>query len=129
MYAQKNLVPEDADDLRDAIVLVLLEQDYRVQTAPDDHDLVALDIGMPKMSGPNACAIIRQDSQVPVIMFTSSNDVAEFSDAIIKCGSGFVLKSTGVIELSVASNFTSTNPTTSSEQSHQQKQKPVSTST
>ncbi|MBT5476828.1 MAG: response regulator [Chloroflexi bacterium] len=105
MYAQKNLVPEDADDLRDAIVLVLLEQDYRVQTAPDDHDLVALDIGMPKMSGPNACAIIRQDSQVPVIMFTSSNDVAEFSDAIIKCGSGFVLKSTGVIELIVRIEF------------------------
>jgi DNA-binding response OmpR family regulator len=105
LYAQKNLVPEDADDLRDAIVLVLLEQDYRVQTAPDDHDLVALDIGMPKMSGPNACAIIRQDSQVPVIMFTSSNDVAEFSDAIIKCGSDFVLKSTGVIELIVRIEF------------------------
>ena len=39
------------------------------------------------------------------MMFTSSNDVAEFSDAIIKCGSDFVLKSTGVIELIVRIEF------------------------
>ncbi len=108
--APKILVAEDADDLRDAIVLVLVEQGYRVQAARDGHeatilfpefnpDLVVLDMRMPKMSGPETCAMIRQTSKVPVIMFTSSNDSAEVQDAIIKGASDFVLKSTGVVEL------------------------------
>ncbi|MBT3996298.1 MAG: response regulator [Chloroflexi bacterium] len=108
--APKILVAEDAADLRDAIVLVLLEQGYRVQAARDGHeatllfpefnpDLVVLDMRMPKMNGPSACAVIRQTSQVPVIMFTSTNDATEVRDAIIKGASDFVLKSTGVTEL------------------------------
>lgn len=108
--APKILVAEDADDLRDAIVLVLVEQGYRIQAARDGHeatilfpefkpDLVVLDMRMPKMSGPETCAVIRQTSNVPVIMFTSTNDSAEVQDAIIKGASDFVLKSTGVVEL------------------------------
>ena len=54
---------------------------------------------MPKMSGPDACADIRQTSNVPVIMFTSSNDASEVKDAIQKGATDFVLKQTGVSEL------------------------------
>ena len=54
---------------------------------------------MPKMSGPDACAVIRQTSNVPVIMFTSSNDASEVKDAIQKGATDFVLKQTGVSEL------------------------------
>ncbi len=108
--APKILVAEDADDLRDAIVLILIERGYKVQAARDGHeatlmfpefapDLVVLDMRMPKMSGPNTCAAIRKISNVPVIMFTSSNDADEVKDAIIKGATDFVLKTTGVIEL------------------------------
>ncbi len=108
--APKILVAEDADDLRDAIVLVLVERGYRVQAARDGHeaslmfpefapDLVVLDMRMPKMSGPNTCAAIRKTSNVPVIMFTSTNDATEVKDAILKGATDFVLKTTGVVEL------------------------------
>lgn len=81
-----------------------------VQAARDGHeatqifpefepDLVVLDMRMPKMSGPTTCAVIRQISQVPIIMFTSTNDASEVKDAIVKGATDFVLKSTGVAEL------------------------------
>jgi len=54
---------------------------------------------MPKLSGPDTCAVIRQSSQIPVVIFTSSNDADEVRDAIKKGASDFVLKSTGMIEL------------------------------
>ena len=106
----KILVAEDADDLREAMVLVLLEKGYMVQAASDGYeatqvfpefepDLVVLDMRMPKMSGPTTCAVIRQISQVPIIMFTSTNDAAEVKDAILKGATDFILKSTGVNEL------------------------------
>jgi len=92
------------------MVLVLLEQGYRVQAARDgyeasllftefDPDIVILDMRMPKMSGPNACAAIRKTSNVPVIMFTSTNDAAEVKEAIMCGASAFVLKTSGISEL------------------------------
>jgi DNA-binding response OmpR family regulator len=91
-------------------VLVLVERGYRVQAARDGHeaslmfpefapDLVVLDMRMPKMSGPNTCEAIRKTSNVPVIMFTSTNDATEVKDAILKGATDFVLKTTGVGEL------------------------------
>lgn len=64
-----------------------------------DPDLVVLDMRMPKMSGPNTCAAIRKTSNVPVIMFTSTNDADDVREAITKGATDFVLKSTGVTEL------------------------------
>jgi DNA-binding response OmpR family regulator len=92
------------------MVLVLLEKGYMVQAASDgyeatqvfpefDPDLVVFDMRMPKMSGPTTCAVIRQISQVPIIMFTSTNDANEVKDAILKGATDFILKSTDVNEL------------------------------
>jgi DNA-binding response OmpR family regulator len=64
-----------------------------------EPDLVVLDMRMPKMSGPTSCAVIRQISQVTIIMFTSTNDATEVKDAILKGTTDFILKSTGVNEL------------------------------
>jgi len=91
-------------------VLILGERGYKVQAARDGHeaalmfpefapDIVVLDMRMPKMSGPDTCAAIRKTSDVPVIMFTSTNDATEVKDAIMKGATDFVLKTTGVIEL------------------------------
>ena len=106
----KILVAEDAADLREAMVLVLLEKGYMVEAASDgyeatqvfpefDPDLVVFDMRMPKMSEPTTCAVIHQISQVPIIMFTSTNDANEVKDAILKGATDFILKSTGVNEL------------------------------
>ncbi len=54
---------------------------------------------MPKMAGPETCAIIRQSSDVPIIMFTSTNDAADVKHAIVQGATDFVLKSTGMSEL------------------------------
>jgi DNA-binding response OmpR family regulator len=70
-----------------------------------DPDLVVLDMNMPKMNGASACAAIRQTSNVPVIMFTSTNDAMEVRTAILNGASDFVLKSTGVTELTDRISF------------------------
>ena len=96
--------------MREAIFLVLSDKGYYVQAARDgqeatamfaemDPDLVVLDIQMPKMIGPDTCAAIRGTSQVPIIMFTSTDDATSVKDAILKGATYFVLKTTGVSEL------------------------------
>ncbi|MDG0867228.1 response regulator [Candidatus Lucifugimonas marina] len=73
---------------------------------PDfDPDLVVLDMRMPKMSGPNTCAAIRKTSNLPVIMFTSSNEAEDVREAITKGATDFVLKTTGVSELTERISF------------------------
>ena len=62
-------------------------------------DLAILDMRMPMMNGTDVCAAIRQTSDIPIIMFTSADDVAEVNGAILKGASDFVLKTTGIDEL------------------------------
>jgi DNA-binding response OmpR family regulator len=106
----KILVAEDAVDLRDALVEVLLALDYTVQAARDGYeavtmfpefkpDLAILDMRMPMMNGIDVCAVIRQTSDIPIIMFTSADDVADVNGAILKGATDFVLKTTGINEL------------------------------
>ena len=104
------LVAEDSVDLREALVEVLIELDYTVQAARDGYeavtmfpefnpDLAILDMRMPMMNGTDVCAVIRQTSDIPIIMFTSADDVADVNGAILKGASDFVLKTTGIEEL------------------------------
>ena len=120
--AQKILVAEDLADLRDAIVMVLTEQGYLVQAASDGleatvlvpafgPDLVILDMRMPRMSGADACGAIRKISDVPIIMYTSTNDAADVSEAIANGATDFVLKTTGISELTERVKFHLDNPT------------------
>jgi DNA-binding response OmpR family regulator len=104
------LVAEDSVDLREALVEVLIELDYTVQAARDGYeavtmfpefnpDLAILDMRMPMMNGTDVCAVIRQTSNIPIIMFTSADDVADVNGAILKGASDFVLKTNGIDEL------------------------------
>ncbi len=85
---------EDQPDLLSAILLVLTEEGYQVETARDgleaaaiapqfQPDLVILDMRMPKMSVSDSCAAIRKISVVPIIMFTSSNEASDVRYAIV----------------------------------------------
>ncbi len=106
----KILVAEDAADLREALVDILEENDYIVKAVHDGYeavtifpefkpDLAILDMRMPMMNGSDVCAVIRQTSDIPIIMFTSADDVAEVNGAIINGATDFVLKTTGFDEL------------------------------
>ena len=75
-----------------------------------EPDLVILDMRMPRMSGTEACAAIRKTSNVPIIMFTSSNDAADVSKAIANGATDFVLKTTGVAVLTERVRFHLENP-------------------
>ncbi len=108
---KKILVAEDTADLREVLVEVFLDLDYDVQAASDGYeatmmfgefkpDLVILDMRMPMLSGADVCAIIRKTSDIPIIMFTSADEVSEVNGAILKGATDFVLKTSGMDELS-----------------------------
>ena len=55
--------------------------------------------GVPMMNGADVCAIIRKTSDIPIIMFTSADEVSEVNGAILKGATDFVLKTTGMDQL------------------------------
>lgn len=76
------LIVEDEAAIRKILYEPLVSAGYQVITAPDGleginafhahhFDLVLLDIMLPKISGYTVCEMIRQESQVPVILLTA----------------------------------------------------------
>ncbi|MDF2557755.1 MAG: response regulator transcription factor [Bacillales bacterium] len=79
---QKILVVEDDLDIQELTKEFLTANEYVVDTANDgeqgylkfkegEYDLVMLDVNMPKMDGFTVCKMIRQKSNVPIIMLTA----------------------------------------------------------
>lgn len=82
MNKQRILVVEDDLDIQELIQEFLVANGYTVTTANNgeegyllfkegQYDLVMLDVNMPKMDGYTVCKMIRQRSNVPVIMLTA----------------------------------------------------------
>ena len=81
---QKILVVEDDIDIQDILKNHLTDAGYEVVIAGDGVEaiakfddtvhLVLLDILLPKIDGYGVCEVIRQKSQVPVIMLTALAD-------------------------------------------------------
>jgi two-component system response regulator RegX3 len=80
----KILVVEDEQSLREPLVYVLEKEGYEVVDAADGEqaikvfnaerpDLILLDLMLPKKSGNEVCQIIRQSSNVPIIMLTAKD--------------------------------------------------------
>ena len=78
------LVVEDEQSLREPLVYLLEREGYEVFDAADGNaaidlfrannpDIVLLDLMMPGMSGNEVCRVIRQTSNVPVIMLTAKD--------------------------------------------------------
>lgn len=78
------LVVEDEQSLREPLVYLLEKEGYEVLEAADGNaaldlfrennpDIVLLDLMMPGMSGNEVCRVIRQTSNVPVIMLTAKD--------------------------------------------------------
>ena len=83
------LLVDDERLLVSSLVYALEREGFLVEVATDgqaavnaaaaeDFDLILLDLGLPLLSGSDACVAIRKESDVPIIMLTardSTNDV------------------------------------------------------
>jgi two-component system response regulator RegX3 len=78
------LVVEDEQSLREPLVYLLKKEGFEILEAADglqavevfnasEVDLVLLDLMLPGISGNEVCRIIRQTSQVPIIMLTAKD--------------------------------------------------------
>jgi two-component system response regulator RegX3 len=78
------LVVEDEQSLREPLVYLLKKEGFETLEAADglqaveifngsDIDLVLLDLMLPGISGNEVCRLIRQTSQVPIIMLTAKD--------------------------------------------------------
>ncbi|MFY8026569.1 MAG: response regulator transcription factor [Aquiluna sp.] len=78
------LVVEDEPNLREPLVYLLEKEGYEVLEAENGNaaielfrknspELILLDLMLPGISGNEVCRIIRQESQVPIIMITAKD--------------------------------------------------------
>ncbi len=82
---QKVLVVEDEPSLLETLEYNLVRQGYEVRTATDglqalemarqeQPDLIVLDVMLPGLDGFEVCRILRQESNVPILMLTARSD-------------------------------------------------------
>jgi DNA-binding response OmpR family regulator len=80
--AETVLVVDDEPNIRDVLTYNLAKSGFRVVTARDGHealalarsskpDLIILDLMLPGIDGLDVCRALRKDSQVPIIMLTA----------------------------------------------------------
>jgi DNA-binding response OmpR family regulator len=85
LMSEKILVVEDEPSLQETLVYNLERQGYSVETASDGQaalevarnlqpDLVVLDLMLPILDGFEVCRIIRQESNVPILILTARDD-------------------------------------------------------
>ena len=83
--AEKILIVEDDPTLQETLAYNLTRQGYLVETAGDGQtaidfargntpDLVVLDIMLPILDGFEVCRILRQETNVPILMLTARDD-------------------------------------------------------
>ena len=78
----KLLIVEDDNTVRETLALNLRAEGYQVDTAADgedglaqartgDHDLIVLDVMLPRLDGLTVCRVVRKESDVPIILLTA----------------------------------------------------------
>ncbi len=87
------LIVEDSLALLEALSIVLEQWGYEVLPARDAEsalelidwkpaDMAILSVGLRGMSGIELCGIIRNASEIPIIMFTGSAERAQIEEAM-----------------------------------------------
>ncbi|HUF38911.1 MAG TPA: response regulator [Anaerolineales bacterium] len=102
----KILIAEDERDIRDLIAFTLRYAGYEVVATADGAeaveaayrekpDLVLLDVRMPKMTGYEACEIIKADPElahIPVVFLSAKGQEAEIRTGLEAGASEYILK-------------------------------------
>ena len=84
---EKILIIEDEPDIQELLKNYLEEEGYETEQALDgiegigkfrkgNFDLILLDVMLPKVDGFGVLEMIRQESEIPVIMLTALDDEA-----------------------------------------------------
>jgi CheY-like chemotaxis protein len=103
---KKILVVDDDDDIRAFLSDLLTTEGYENLSASSGAegvelallskpDLMLLDIMMPEMDGYEVCERLRADAStrdVPIIMVTVKNDIADISRSMVAGATGFIVK-------------------------------------
>ena len=108
----KILVADDEADIRKIVRLLLEKKGYSVSEASNglaaleavkggDIDLVIMDIMMPKMSGIEATAKIREISTLPILFLTAKSLVRDKEDAYTAGGDDYLVKPFSSTELAM----------------------------
>lgn len=103
------LVADDAKDIREVIKIMLENAGYNVifavngQEAVDKYDdsvsLVILDVMMPKISGIDACAKIREKADVPILFLTAKSAESDMVEGFEAGGDDYLIKPFSSTEL------------------------------
>jgi CheY-like chemotaxis protein len=102
----KILIAEDERDIRDLIAFTLQFAGYQVVTANNGEeayqqtvkelpDLVLTDVRMPKMTGYEACKLIKNDpatQHIPVVFLSAKGQEAEVQTGLNSGGDEYLLK-------------------------------------
>jgi CheY-like chemotaxis protein len=102
----KILIAEDERDIRDLIAFTLRFAGYEVLTANNGEeavqmtlkelpDLVLTDVRMPKMTGYEACKLIKADpttQHIPVVFLSAKGQEAEVKAGLASGGDEYLLK-------------------------------------
>jgi two-component system KDP operon response regulator KdpE len=110
MSAGKVLVVDDEPQIRRVMRVILTGENYEVVEARSGEaalerfreflpDLVLLDLNMPGMSGLEACRMIRDTSDVPIIVLTVRHEEEEKVEALDAGADDYVTKPFGKKEL------------------------------
>jgi two-component system KDP operon response regulator KdpE len=110
MSAGKILVVDDEPQIRRVMRVILTGENYEVVEARSGEaallrfreflpDLVLLDLNMPGMSGLEACRMIRDTSDVPIIVLTVRHEEEEKVEALDAGADDYVTKPFGKKEL------------------------------
>lgn len=102
----KILIAEDEPDIRDLVAFTLRFAGHEVVTATNGEeavqvakkeapDLIILDVRMPRMTGYDACRIIKSDpalNAVPVIFLSAKGQESEIQDGMNAGAEEYLLK-------------------------------------
>ncbi len=106
------LIVEDEKNIRDIVKAYLLKENYCVLESDNGRDaldtykkhsihLIILDLMLPYISGEQVCKLIRQESDVPIIMLTAKVEEQHLIDGITIGADDYVRKPFKVRELMV----------------------------
>ncbi len=106
----KILIADDEADIRKILRLLFEKKGYAVEEAANgdeavmlaknsDLDLIVMDIMMPKLSGVDATAAIREFSTVPILFLTAKSLDSDKESAYLSGGDDYLVKPFSSLEL------------------------------
>lgn len=99
---EKIMVVDDDQDIREVIQVLLSSEGYNVieasngkealELVDDDTDLIILDVMMPEMNGYQACVLIREKTNAPILFLTAKGQDSDKTLGFSSGGDDYLTK-------------------------------------